>query len=645
MFKSFPPKTGVRKTNVQNVMLKQCIFEEIEDLLKKSAIEIVPKHQIGQGFYSTFFVVPKKDGGLRPILNLRPLNRHLHVPHFKMETLRTIISALEIGDWVASIDLKDAYLHIAIYPQDRKYLRFCVGNQHYQFRSMPFGLATAPRVFTKLMTAIDAFLRTRQIHIFMYLDDWLLKGINQMSLIHNLTQTLTLLIDLGLVVNMSKSSLIPTQQITYLGACFSLIHGTVTPTSERFLNLSSTLSFMIQEHYVPARLFLRALGLMAACIDLVPWARLHMRPIQLYLLGQWRPHIDNIDKMIQIKTVVTPHLQWWMNQENIFQGSPLQNFKGEVTLWTDASAWGWGAHLNNNHVSGKWENSTQLQHINILELTAVENALHHFKSSVQGKQVLLRTDNSTVVSYINRQGGTKSPFLCMLTWRILQWCRKWQVLMHAAHIPGKKNVLADQLSRGQSRIKLTEWSLNLEVTEKIFNIFSPPNIDLFATRENRKLQVFCSPQPDPQAWSCDALATNWTGMYAYAFPPPVLVPKVLKKAAQETCVLLLIAPMSPKQSWYPDLLELLIDFPRKLPIMENLLTQKRGQIMHPDPGSLNLAAWKISKDKILRESFLKKLNYSSQIQDGHRQEKFMMLDSKSIKAGAIQGNWIHIRPL
>jgi hypothetical protein len=63
VFLKHPPKTGVRIANVQNVAQKQCILEEIESLLEKHALETVPKAQEGHGFYSTFFVVPKRDGG------------------------------------------------------------------------------------------------------------------------------------------------------------------------------------------------------------------------------------------------------------------------------------------------------------------------------------------------------------------------------------------------------------------------------------------------------------------------------------------------------------------------------------------------------------------------------------------------------
>ena len=166
-----------------------------------------------------------------------------------------------------------------------------------------------------------------------------------------------------------------------------------------------------------------------------------------------------------------------------------------------------------------------------------------FREIFEGKTVLIRSDNSTVVCYINRQGGTKSPQLCMIVWNIFQWCLNRNISILAAHIPGKKNSLADSLSRGNVKVKVTEWSLNRSVAETLFNIYTKPNIDLFVTKEDRKIQTFCSPYPDPEAWSCDALACNWTGMYAYAFPPPILIPRILQKVKVESCVLLLVAPL------------------------------------------------------------------------------------------------------
>ena len=95
---------------------------------------------------------------------------------------------------------------------------------------------------------------------------------------------------------------------------------------------------------------------------------------------------------------------------------------------------------------------------NHLELKAVFLALKEFRTLVCNKTVLIATDNTTVVAYINKEGGMKSGSLCALLWRILSWCTRQQVTLRARHIPGRLNVIADKLSRLGQTIQ-TEWSL------------------------------------------------------------------------------------------------------------------------------------------------------------------------------------------
>ncbi|XDV29341.1 hypothetical protein PO909_032478 [Leuciscus waleckii] len=99
---------------------------EIAILLTKDAIEPVPPADMKTGFYSPYFIVPKKGGGLRPILDLRVLNRSLHRLSFKMLTQKRIFKCIRPQDWFAEIDLKDAYFHVSILPRHRPFLRFAV---------------------------------------------------------------------------------------------------------------------------------------------------------------------------------------------------------------------------------------------------------------------------------------------------------------------------------------------------------------------------------------------------------------------------------------------------------------------------------------------------------------------------------------
>ena len=149
-FEIFPKFRGVRETKVSNHSDLQILMEEVNSLLSKNCIEKVPLDQEQAGFYSTFFLVPKKPTGRRPILNLKPINGFFPKKHFKMESLRLVKQAVNPGDWLVAIDLSDAYMHIPIREAHRKFLRFKINGQAFQFKVLPFGLATAPRVFTKV---------------------------------------------------------------------------------------------------------------------------------------------------------------------------------------------------------------------------------------------------------------------------------------------------------------------------------------------------------------------------------------------------------------------------------------------------------------------------------------------------------------
>ncbi len=175
-FARHPPKfRGIRFTSVLSKDAP-VLRAEVAVLLAKDAIEPVPPAEMKSGFYSPYFIVPKKGGGLRPILDLRILNRALHKLPFRMLTQRRIFQCVRPFDWFAAIDLKDAYFHVSILPRHRPFLRFAFEGRAYQYKALPFGLSLSPRVFTKVVEAALVPLREAGIRILNYLDDWLIFG-------------------------------------------------------------------------------------------------------------------------------------------------------------------------------------------------------------------------------------------------------------------------------------------------------------------------------------------------------------------------------------------------------------------------------------------------------------------------------------
>ncbi|KAI2644612.1 hypothetical protein H4Q32_030720 [Labeo rohita] len=212
-----PPKfRGVLATSVRGSSAT-VLRAEIAVLLAKGAIETVPSAEMRKGFYSPYFIVPKKGGGLRPILDLRILNRTLHKRPFKMLTLKHLFTCVRAQDWFVAIDLKDAYFHVSILPRHRPFLRFAFEGRAYQYRVLPFGLSLSPLIFTKIAEAALTPLREMGIRVCNYLDDWLILAHSLELVCTHREVVLNHLAQLGLRVNWEKSKLSPVQRISFLG--------------------------------------------------------------------------------------------------------------------------------------------------------------------------------------------------------------------------------------------------------------------------------------------------------------------------------------------------------------------------------------------------------------------------------------------
>jgi len=130
---------------------------EVEVLTEKGAIVEANGED---GYISRYFLIPKKGvNNWRPIINLKPLNQFLLCRHFKMEGINTVRHTVRQGEFLAKVDLTDAYFTIPIYKDHRKYLRFRWNQKTFEYTCLPFGFNASPWVFTKLLRVAVTFLR------------------------------------------------------------------------------------------------------------------------------------------------------------------------------------------------------------------------------------------------------------------------------------------------------------------------------------------------------------------------------------------------------------------------------------------------------------------------------------------------------
>ena len=183
--------------------------------------------------------------------------------------------------------------------------------------------------------------------------------------------------ELGFVINLGKSELEPTQKIDFLGYHFDLIQGKVFPTEKKLKILERSVQDMEIASQTTPRLLMYLIGVLASLEKTIPMDGLHMRPFQWYLKTNWQ-YPQSLDLKIPVSNLLKKHLQWWKDPKNLKMGCPLHPQEHNTLIFTDASNQGWGAHLENMTVSGKWTDQEKLLHINVLDLKAVFLALKAF---------------------------------------------------------------------------------------------------------------------------------------------------------------------------------------------------------------------------------------------------------------------------
>ena len=291
-------------------------------------------------------------------------------------------------------------------------MRFHIQGQSYQFKALPFGLSTAPMEFTVVAKELMALQKGIRIH--QYLDDWLVRATShQLCFQHTLT-LVALCRELGWLVNQEKSELEPKQVFNFVGYQFDLREGEVRPTPERWQTLTDKILSILSGPVCPVRQFMSLICLLTATEKQVHLGRLHMRPIQWHLKNNWRVP-ESLEKVMPVPRSLHPHLKWWLEESNVLPGQPLHPLKHALQIFTDASKEGWGTHLNERTARGTWSVPESKLHINHLELKADFLALKEFQDLCSNDIVLVATDNTTVVAYINKEGEMKSGSLCALT--------------------------------------------------------------------------------------------------------------------------------------------------------------------------------------------------------------------------------------
>lgn len=517
----------------------------ISNLIDKGAInecEQTPGH-----FLSPYFLVKKPNKSFRFILNLKELNKFIDIKHFKLEDYKTAIKLIENDYYMGTVDLQDAYYMISIALEDRKFLRFRFNGKLYEFTCLVFGLCTPPQVFTKIMKPIIQFLRKLGHKSVLYLHDFLLLGETEKECAENIHITIHTLTKVGFIINIPKSNTIPSKTCLFLGFCIDSSSMTIQFPQKKRKNIRTLVDKFSRISSCKIRDFARFIGSITACCPALKYSWLYTKDFERQKFLALAKNNINYNNVMQL-CLNNIDLAWW--KDNILSGvNTMKNYNFEMEIFSDASLTEWGAAYGQEKANGFWNTEERNCHIHFLELKAAFFALKCFANYRKNIDILLRIDNTTAIAYINRMGGIQFEKLNCITKEIWQWGEIRNISIFASYIKSKENYEADFESR-----KLepeTKFELSQVSFERIVNILGKLQIDLFASRTNKKCKRYVSWKQDPGSENVDAFTICWKNIAFYAFPPFSIILKTLQKIKRDKAEEIVLVPDWPCQPWFP----------------------------------------------------------------------------------------------
>ena len=544
------------------------IRQEVVALWRKRAIERVPVNELDKpAVYSRLIVVPKAGGKLRPCLNLRRLNQFVPNETFKMEGMNTVQQLIRPNCWMASLDIRVAYLHVAIHRISVDLLRFVCDGQHWRCRAMIFGASVAPRIFTRLMKALIAPLRDEgiavgQLHRRLSLTRRVGSGMPPSVLAAESVAGVIRLVDQLREIRTDSNA---SDQVPGIRDRLS---GNDIHTAEREAHQAAAGQRRSPES--PVASYEAATGELGRLDRFDTTSSADDAILSRGIVQHLRQAAHNStpwDTTLELNEAARTDAAWWSRFQDHWNGSCIILCKPTVTIVSDASDFGWGAAIIREDSYRNPKSATTIAethgsfrpieirswHINEKELRAILLALEHFAPRLpSGSVIEIRSDNTTAVAYVMSQGG-RWPHLNRVAQTIWSLAIRNRWHLQASYIQGSNNSIADYLSRlGSDRY---DWSISHREFHRVlaaFDLSGKVRIDLFATERTSKCRKFVSRFPNCNAWRIDAFSFRWNPElgWMWACPPEGMVGKVLSKAIDERAKMILILPFNPRAPWW-----------------------------------------------------------------------------------------------
>jgi hypothetical protein len=580
------------------------VQDEIDQLLAKAAIEEIPED--GAYFVTSMFLVDKKGGSYRPVLNLKPLNIHTAPKHFKLEGMPVVRDSLQDGDWMCTVDLSDAFFHIPLHQEHQRFFQFRWRGRLYQYRCCPFGWSRSPQWFQAFTAHIAKICRSEfNFRVVVYLDDFLVMGSSRKETEQNTRVLVRLLQHFGFTPNWDKSNLLPSQQREFLGTIIDSVAMTLSVPQAKLKKYRQAARRLLRKarQSIPIRLVdLQSLvGQLQSCSQCIPLCRMRMA-------GLFRALAESVRfaQPVKLDFEAIEDLESWILLSAQWNGKGFRTPTPDYLFTTDASPVGWGGHCTvpprpQVLAQGRFLSLSKLDSTNEKELLAIFFCLRAFHRQFQWRRCHVRvvTDSITAMLYLNKAGG-RVPALMAITKKILLYALSFEITLSAEYITSKDNELADTQSREFLHPHI-EYRLKPFLFKKINKVFGPHEVDGFAAMENHQLQHYVSWRPDPYSMYPDLFSRKFPQGRVYCFPPFILVLRLLTKISAERKCATVVLPFWKGQPFWPVMLDLLTEWPAILPLQS--LQSPRGIFVRDHIQQHQLLVCSLSGNLEVRSAF------------------------------------------
>ena len=479
-------------------------------------------------------VSTRSSGKQRLILDLRHMNSFIFKQKFKCEDLSVAIQIFNQGCHLFKFDLKSGYHHIEIFPAHRKFLTFAWdfgtgSSRYFQFCVLPFGLSSAPFIFTKMFKPLLKSWRSRGIPIAIFLDDGLGGGSDPVSAKIKGLAVHSDLLKSGLVPNEGKSQWEPIQIITWLGVILNTIDGSIKATDERIATLSRDLE-NLSTGQNPTRVHVKRVASVAGQIISLSSCVGSVARIMTRFLFSVISSAVSWDCQVLLTQDAISEIDFWRHNVHALNGKVywgVKSLPAKITF-SDASDSACGAFVQLQPgvelVSHQnWSIAETMQSSTWWELKAVCFALEAFASRLSGSKVVWYSDNQNVTSIL--LNGSRKADLQLLALRAFHICLQCRISLDPKWIPRDLNSRADLISR---LIDFDDYELNYAIFQGLDELWGPHTVDRFACNYNAKLPRFNSRFFQPGSEAVDAFCQDWRFDNNWLCPPVCLIARVIQ---------------------------------------------------------------------------------------------------------------------